>query len=299
MARALDQLLRVIDLEPIEENVFRGRNESAQMGRLFGGQVAAQALAAACRTVSGWLPHSLHAYFLRGGDPKRPILLTVDRIRDGSSFATRRVVAVQHGRAIFNMSVSFHKEEDGFDHQDPMPEAPVATELPSWEDRARQDLERVPVFMREWMLAERAIELRSSEPPSWLSSEPSHEANYVWLRANGELPDDPILHRCLLAYASDMGFVDNLYRPHRGSGARNLMMASLDHALWFHRDFRLDDWLLYVQRSPSAAGARGFAQGTVFDAAGNMVASVAQEGLMRRTSTPSAAAVAPTASAGD
>jgi len=289
MTEALEKLLRVIDLEPIEENVFRAQNESTRMGRLFGGQVAAQALAAACRTVSGWLPHSLHAYFLRGGDPKRPILLTVDRIRDGSSFATRRVVAVQHGRAIFNMSVSFHKVEDGFEHQDPIPEVPVPAELPSWSDRARENLDRVPVFMREWMLAERAIELRSSEPPSWLSSEPSHGANFVWLRASGELPDDPIVHRCLLAYASDMGFVDNLYRPHRTPGDPALMMASLDHALWFHRDFRLDDWLLYVQRSPSAAGARGFAQGTVFDASGSMVASVAQEGLMRPTATPAAA----------
>jgi len=290
MTEALDKLLQVIDLEPIEENVFRAQNESTRMSRLFGGQVAAQALAAACRTVSAWLPHSFHAYFLRGGDPKRPILLTVDRIRDGSSFATRRVVAVQHGRAIFNMSVSFHKVEDGFEHQDPMPEAPLPTELPSWGDRARENLDRIPVFMREWLLEERAIELRSSEPPSWLSSEPSHKANFVWLRAAAELPDDPILHRCLLAYASDIGFVDNLYRPHRTPGAPHHMMASLDHALWFHRDFRLDDWLLYVQRSPSAAGARGFAQGTVFDARGRMVASAVQEGLMRPAAVAAPAA---------
>jgi acyl-CoA thioesterase-2 len=281
MGRALDQLIAILDLEAIEENVFRGRNESSRMGRLFGGQVAAQALSAACRTVDAWLPHSLHAYFLRGGDPGRPVLLTVDRIRDGSSFATRRVVAVQHGRAIFNMSVSFHKEEDGFEHQDEMPDAPEPGQLPSWGDRARQDPDRIPAHMLEWMLAERAIEIRTSEPPSWLSAEPSRGANLVWLKASGELPDDPLLHRCLLAYASDMGFVDNLYRPHRSPGARNLMMASLDHALWFHRAFRMDDWLLYVQRSPSAAGARGFALGTVYDSRGGMVASVAQEGLMR------------------
>ena len=286
MTQALERLLGVLDLEAIEENVFRAQNESTRLGRLFGGQVAAQSLAAACRTVTDWLPHSLHAYFLRGGDPKRPILLTVDRIRDGSSFATRRVVAVQHGRAIFNMSVSFHKEEAGFEHQDPAPSAPPPADLPSWSDRARENLDRLPVHMREWILAERAIELRSSEPPSWLSTEPSVDTNYVWVRANGSLPDDLLVHRCLLAYASDMGFVDNLYRPHRTAGARNLMMASLDHALWFHRRFRLDDWLLYVQRSPTTAGARGFAQGTVFDASGNMVASVAQEGLMRRIERP-------------
>jgi acyl-CoA thioesterase-2 len=281
MIGALDSLVGILALEKIEENVFRGQNEAARMGRLFGGQVAGQALMAACQTVEAWLPHSLHGYFLRGGDPKVPVLLTVDRIRDGSSFATRRVVAVQHGRAIFNMSVSFHKDEAGHEHGDAMPEAPPPEALPSWAERAAQKPERIPPHMREWMLSERPFEIRASEPPSWLSSEPSRAANLVWLRANGSLPDDPVLHRCLLAYASDMGFVDNLYRPHRKPGPRNVMMASLDHALWFHRPFRIDGWLLYVQRSPTAAGARGFALGTVYDAEGTLIASVAQEGLMR------------------
>jgi acyl-CoA thioesterase-2 len=281
MNRALGRLVDLLDLEKIEENVYRGRNETNRMQRLFGGQVAAQALSAACRTVESWHPHSLHGYFLRGGDPNLPVLFTVDRIRDGSSFATRRVVAVQHGRAIFNAAISFHKQEAGFEHQDPMPEAPEPARLKSWEDRAREFPDRIPPHMREWMLAERAIEIRTSEPPSWLSSEPSRGPNLVWLRANGELPDDPILHRCLLAYASDMGFVDNLYRPHRRPGPRNLMMASLDHALWFHRPSRIDDWLLYVQQSPTAFGARGFARGEIYARGGALVASVAQEGLMR------------------
>ena len=288
MGKALDRLLALIDLEQIEENVFRAQNEDSRMGRVFGGQVAAQALMATCRTVENWLPHSLHGYFLRGGDPQVPILLTVDRIRDGRSFATRRVVAVQRGRAIFNMSVSFHGEEPGFDHADPMPEAPGPDDVMSWAERARENLDAVPPHMREWMMAERPVEMRASEPPSWLSSEPSRDANMAWVRTNGELPDDPVLHRCLLAYASDMGFVDNLYRPHRGKikpskegPFRSLMMASLDHALWFHRGFRMDQWLLYVQRSPSAAGARGFATGSVYTEDGTLVASAAQEGLMR------------------
>lgn len=281
MNEPLRKLVGLLELEKIEENVFRGRNEPARMGRLFGGQVAAQALSAACHTEDKWLPHSLHGYFLRGGDPKIPVLFTVDRIRDGSSFATRRVVAVQHGQAIFNAAVSFHKEEPGFEHQDPMPESPEPAQLKSWQDRAREEPDRIPPHMREWMLAERAIEVRTSEPPSWLSTEPSRRPNLVWLRANGELPDDPVVHRCLLMYASDMGFVDNLYRPHRQPGPRNLMMASLDHALWFHRSFRIDDWLLYVQESPIAYGARGFARGVIYTRDGTLVASAAQEGLMR------------------
>ena len=281
MSRALTRLVDLLDLEKIEEDVFRGQNEAQRWGRLFGGQVAAQALAAACSTVEKWQPHSLHGYFLRGGDPAIPVLFTVDRIRDGRSFTTRRVVAVQHGRAIFNMSVSFHTDEEGLEHQLPAPEAPEPESLPSWQERATRDADRMPEHMRDWMLSERAIDLRTSEPPSWLSREPSLGPNFVWIKANGALPDDPALHRCLFAYASDMGFVDNLYRPHRGPGPRNVMMASLDHAIWYHRPFRMDEWLLYVQQSPMAAGARGFALGTVYTRTGEMVASVAQEGLMR------------------
>jgi acyl-CoA thioesterase-2 len=281
VSRALAELIALLDLEPIEVNIFRGRHEPGTRTRLFGGQVAAQALAAAGRTVEGRTVHSLHGYFLRGGDPAVPVVFNVDRIRDGSSFTTRRVVAVQHGQAIFNMAVSFHNAEPSYEHQDAMPKAPPPESLPSWEDRARQMGDRIPEEMRSWVLAERPIEMRSVEPHSWFATRPSHGPNSVWVRANGPVPDDPLLHQCLLAYASDMGFVDNIYRPHRRP-KRDVMMASLDHAMWFHRPFRIDDWLLYVQDSPTAAGARGFARGTLFTRSGSLVCSVAQEGLMRR-----------------
>lgn len=281
MGKALDALLDRLDLERIDEDIFRGQNEPTRWGRLFGGQVAAQALAAAQRTVEGRDVHSLHGYFLRGGNPRVPVVFTVDRIRDGGSFTTRRVVALQDGRAIFNASISFHGLEEGYEHQDAMPEVPRPEELPSWKERADEVADRIPEEMRSWLMAERPIEIRSSEPHSWFSTQPSRGPNPVWVRATGALPDDPPLHACLLAYASDMGFVDNMYRPHRGPGRRPAMLASLDHAMWFHRAFRIDDWLLYVQESPTAGGARGFARGTFFDARGRLVCSVAQEGLMR------------------
>ena len=282
MGEALDQLLERLDLEQIDRDIYRGQNEPTRWGRLFGGQVAAQALAAAQRTVEGRHVHSLHGYFLRGGDPETPVVFTVDRIRDGGSFTTRRVVALQKGRAIFNTSVSFHVREQSYDHQDDMPDVVPPEELPSWEDRARELGDKLPEPMRRWMLSERPIELRSMEPHSWFSNEARRGPNPVWVRANGKLSDDPALHASLLTYASDMGFVDNMYRPHRGEGERPAMLASLDHAIWFHRDFRMDEWLLYVQESPTASGARGFARGTFFDRGGRLISSVAQEGLMRR-----------------
>jgi acyl-CoA thioesterase-2 len=282
MGKALDQLVDLLDLEQIDRDIYRGQNEPTKWGRLFGGQVAAQALAAAQRTVEGRDVHSLHGYFLRGGDPETPVVFTVDRNRDGGSLTTRRVVAIQNGHAIFNTSVSFHVREESYDHQDDMPEVVSPEQLPSWGDRARDAGDRLPEPMRRWMLSERPIEMRSTEPPTWLSAEPRRGPNPAWVRANGRLDDDPALHASLLTYASDMGFVDNMYRPHRGEGERPAMLASLDHAIWFHRDFRIDDWLLYVQESPTASGARGFARGTFFDRTGRLVGSVAQEGLMRR-----------------
>ena len=280
MGQALDHLVTLLDLERIDENLYRGQNERTRWGRLFGGQIAAQALAAAQRTVEeDRRAHSFHGYFLRGGDPKVPVLFQVDRIRDGASFTTRRVVAVQDGKAIFSASISFHVHEDGYEHQDEMPEVAPPEAMLSWSDRAREAGDRLPAEMREWMLAERPIETRSADAHSWFSTEPQRGTNPAWVRANGELRDDPALHACLLAYASDMGFVDNMYRPHRSAGPR-AMLASLDHSLWFHRAFRMDDWLLYVQESPTAAAARGFARGTFYDRAGRLVCSVVQEGLM-------------------
>ncbi|MEM7141860.1 MAG: acyl-CoA thioesterase II [Actinomycetota bacterium] len=281
MGTALDHLLDVLDLERIDRDIFRGRNETSDWFRLFGGQVAAQALAAAQRTVADHRAHSLHGYFLRGGDPKTPVTYTVDRIRDGRSFSTRRVVALQDGRAIFNTSISFHTEEQGYEHQDDMPDVPGPEGLPTWADRAESLKDKIPEERRQWMLRERAIETRSALPHSIFSGEPSTEPNPVWLRANGDVPDDPDIHAQLITYASDIAFVDNMYRPHRRPGGPGVMLASLDHAIWFHRPIRLDDWVLFHQDSPSAAGARGFARGGIYDRSGVHLASVAQEGVMR------------------
>lgn len=281
MGRALDHLLDILDLERIDRDIFRGRNETSEWFRLFGGQVAAQALAAAQRTVDEHRAHSLHGYFLRGGDPETPVTYTVDRIRDGRSFSTRRVVALQDGRAIFNTSISFHTEEDGYEHQDPMPDVPAPEGLPTWADRAEALKGKIPEERREWLLRERAIDTRSALPHSMFSGEPSTGPNPVWIKANGTVPDDPDVHAQLVTYASDIAFVDNMYRPHRRPGGPGVMLASLDHALWFHRPLRLDDWILFHQDSPSAAGARGFARGAMYDRGGVHLASVAQEGVMR------------------
>lgn len=283
MSRPLDKLVRLLDLEEVEQNIYRGQNESSERTRLFGGQVAAQALAAAGRTVEGRSAHSLHAYFLRGGDPSVPVVYTVDRIRDGSSFTTRRVVAVQRGQAIFNMSVSFHVEERGFEHGEPMPEIADPESFPTWEERMAQVKDKIPPEMRAWMETERPIEFRSDHGMGLLADSQHDEPVHVWMRANGQLPEDPLLHQCIAAYASDMSLLDTIVRRHvAGFSWRQVMMASLDHAIWFHRPFRMDEWLLYVQESPAAAGARGFARGTIFDRGGRLVASVAQEGLARQ-----------------
>lgn len=281
MGKALERLLDILDLERIDADIFRGQNEPSDWFRLFGGQVAAQALCAAQRTVEEHRVHSLHGYFLRGGDPKTPVTYTVDRIRDGRSFTTRRVVALQNGRAIFNTSISFHVAEEGYEHQNAMPDAADPETLPTWADRARELEGKIPEELREWMLKERAIETRSGVPPSMFSAKPSTEPNPVWIKANGDVPDDPDIHAQLVTYASDIAFVDNMYRPHRRPGSKGVMLASLDHALWFHRPVVLDDWLLFHQDSPSAFGARGFVRGAMFDRAGTHLASVAQEGVMR------------------
>ncbi len=288
MKRAMDappnSLVDLLALEEIERNIFRGRNEAGQRERLFGGQVAAQALAAAGRTVVGRAAHSLHAYFLRPGDPSLPVLYTVDRIRDGHSFTTRRVVAVQHGQAIFTVAVSFQVREVGYEHQQlEMPAAPPPESLPTWQERA----DALPPGSFPWTRGDRPIDLRHVGPPTFLGGAPRRGGNVVWFRANGALPENPFFHRCVLAYASDMSLLDTVILPHGRSGSLGpVMMASLDHAIWFHRDVRADDWLLYAQESPIAAGARGFARGTIFTRAGDLVASVAQEGLMRPTGRP-------------
>jgi acyl-CoA thioesterase-2 len=256
------------------------------MQRVFGGQVLGQALVAACRTVEGVLPHSLHAYFLLGGDPKAPIIYEVDRIRDGKSFTTRRVVAIQHGRAIFSMSVSFHNDEPGLDHQMTMPDVPHPDTLPGNDEIKQKILPALPEAVRRYYERIRPIELRPVDFERYKGKRQPGDRFNIWLRTTAPLPDDPAIHRCALAYASDMTILDTALLPHQRSVFdRNIMGASLDHALWFHRPFRADQWLLYTQDSPNMHGSRGFGRGLIFAADGTLVASAAQEGLLRERRT--------------
>lgn len=285
MANAVEDLVATLDLERLEHNLFRGRSPDNGRKRVFGGQVVGQALAAATRTVEAApeaprAPHSLHAYFLLGGDPTIPILYEVDRIRDGGSFTTRRVVAIQAGRAIFAMSASFHVEEPGFDHQMPMPDVPGPEALPT---EAATSAGPLPDPLKAYLARERPIEVRPVEAERYVSRERREPRFHAWFRTVGPLPDDPGLHRCVLAYASDLTLLDASLVAHgRTLFEPEFQAASLDHALWFHRPFRADDWLLYAQDSPSASGARGFARGLIFARDGSLVASVAQEGLVRQ-----------------
>jgi len=278
---AVDELVELLDLENIEVNVFRGLSPEIDQQRVFGGQVAGQALVAAARTVDpDRVIHSLHAYFLRPGDPKVPILYEVDRQRDGRSFTTRWVVAIQHGRPIFNMSASFHVPEPGFDHQFPMPaDVPPPDSLEDFATRwapFKEDL-------GDWYTRPRPIDTRYADwsPPD--RADPLPPQHRVWVRANGVLPDDPVLHACVLAYLSDMTLLDTTLLPHGGTFmSQRVQMASLDHAMWFHRPFRADEWLLYDQDTPSASEGRGLARGLFFTPGGDLAVSVVQEGLIRR-----------------
>jgi acyl-CoA thioesterase II len=285
MSTAIQDVLGILDLEPLEVNLFRGRSPQSRWQRVFGGQVIGQALVAACRTVEDVTarpPHSLHAYFLLGGDPKVPIIYEVDRIRDGKSFTTRRVIAIQHGQAIFSMAVSFHGDEPGPSHQAQMPDVPKPDALPSESEIRERVMPMMPDPVRRYYERERPIELRPVEFERYLGKKfPGGRFN-VWIRTTGPLPDAAAIHQCVLAYASDLMLLDAALIPHgRTVFEKSIMAASLDHALWFHRPFRADDWLLYAQDSPNASGARGFARGLIFTRQGELVASVAQEGLVR------------------
>ncbi|HEX6420599.1 MAG TPA: acyl-CoA thioesterase II [Acidimicrobiales bacterium] len=276
---AVDALVEVLDLEPIEVNIFRGVSPQEDRQRIFGGQVAGQALVAAARTVEADRGvHSLHAYFLRAGDPRVPVLYEVERLRDGGSFTTRRVAAIQHGKVIFNLSASFQAAEDGFDHAFPMPEVPPPDGIPTLRERVRA----AGVETGPWIDRPRPIDIRHVEWTEPGTSRPAEPRQHVWLRADGRLPDDPLLHTIVLTYASDMTLLDTATLPHGASWFDpTRFMASLDHAMWFHRPFRADDWLLYAQDSPSAGGGRGLARGLVFTRDGTLVATVMQEGLIR------------------
>jgi len=282
---ALLRLLGLLDLEAIEENLFRGLSPPEPVQRVFGGQVLAQALVAATRTVdAARLCHSFHAYFLRPGDPKVPILYQVDRSRDGASFTARRVVAIQHGAQIFTLAASFQKNEPGFEHQAQMPLVPDPESLEDDQQVLLRQTNLAPAA-RAWIARERAFETRSvlGRGPSGPSGDrPARAAvDHIWLRTRASVPDDPVLQRALLAFVSDMSLLDTALLPHGKSIFSDVKVASLDHAMWFHRPFRADDWLLYVQDSPSASGARGFNRGALYTREGVLVASVAQEGLIR------------------
>jgi acyl-CoA thioesterase-2 len=284
---ALANLLATLTLEKLDENLFRGPRSSEGWQRVYGGQVLGQALTAAALTVEpDRAIHSLHGYFLLAGDPERDIVYDVERIRDGGSFTTRRVRGVQHGRAIFSMSASFHKLEDGYDHQSPMPDVPPPEALTSAKDLMAGMLAHLPENMRAYWSREHAIDMRIVDASRYASREPRTPSQAVWLKANGQLPDDARVHRAVLAYASDFTLLDTALIAHgKLLFDRDIQLASLDHAMWFHRPFRADDWLLYVQDSPSASGARGYCRGAVFARDGRLVASTVQEGLMRKRDT--------------
>ena len=279
----LEELLGLLRLEKIEEDIFRGQSQDLGYGNVFGGQVLGQSLSAAYRTVSeGLSAHSLHGYFMRAGDVACPIVYTVDRIRDGRSFVTRRVKAVQKGRAIFSMSASFHRGEQGYDHQAPMPEVEGPEGIEPEVDMARRLAEHIPQKILEKLLCRKPIEIRVVNPVNPFDPHPMPPEKYVWFRAIDAIPDDPAVHRYMLAYASDFHLVSTALYPHgKTFWSPDMMVASLDHAIWFHRDFRMDDWLLYATGSPSAAGGRGLNFGAIYTRDGRLVASVAQEGLLR------------------
>ena len=283
MSSAVSDLLSILDLENLEHNLFRGRSPQVGWQRVFGGLVISQALVSATRTVpDDRKVHSLHAYFLLAGDPKVPIIYEVDRIRDGKSFTTRRVVATQHGQAIFALSASYHVEENGFNHQAKMPDVPHPDQLPTEAEIKTTMFKLMPDPVRRYYEMERPIELRPVEYGRYASREPMEARFNVWIRATSKLPDDPEIHNSVLAYASDMTLLDTSLVAHgRTIFEPDILPASLDHAMWFHRPFRADEWLLYSQDSPNASNACGFTRGLIFKQDGTLVASVAQEGLIR------------------
>lgn len=289
MPSTLDELLALLDLEPLEVNIYRGKNRDLGSGRVFGGQVFAQALVAARRTVDGPREaHSVHGYFILPGDLAAPIVYFVDRLRDGKSFTTRQVTAIQHGRAIFNLSASFHGQEDGPAHQSEMPPVPDPESLTNELDLIRGVAERIPEPLRHILTQDRPIDLRPVDPVDPFHPSPQPPCRSVWFRTIGPLPDDPLTHQAVLAYASDYRLLTTALQPHGLSfGSSGLQLASLDHALWLHRPFRADEWLLYAMDSPVAAGARGFTRGAIYTRKGALVASVAQEGLIRIAATAS------------
>jgi acyl-CoA thioesterase-2 len=283
MSDAVEDLIQILDLEKIEENLFRGHSPDESWQRVFGGQVIGQALVAAYRTVEDRICHSLHGYFIRPGDPKIPIVYEVDRARDGKSFTTRRVVGIQHGKQIFNLAASFQVPEKGFEHQATMPDVPMPEDLPNEIDLRQAAASQLPESIAKHFARPRPIEIRPVNPQKYINPEPMESNQYVWFRARKAIEAGNIaLNQCIMAYASDMTLLDTCIRPHGVSWlSGKLQSASLDHAMWFHEPFRADEWILYAMDSPSASGSRGFNRGSLYTRDGKLVASVAQEGLIR------------------
>lgn len=284
MSKVLNELLALMNLETIEQGIYRGQSQDLGFVALFGGQVMGQSLSAARETVEPARGvHSFHCYFLRAGDANHPVVYDVEHIRDGRSFCTRRVKAIQHGKVIFHMTASFHGEEESFNHQSAMPEVVGPEGLASDLDVHRNYAKYIPDDLREKFTSEKPILMRSVTPYNPFEPTKLDPKRYVWFKANGALPDDQTVHKYLLAYASDFNFLPTALQPHGESFANpKLQMASLDHAMWFHRPFRMDDWLLYAIDSPSASNARGLVRGEIFNRSGELVASTAQEGLLRK-----------------
>ena len=283
MSQVLDDLVNLLTLEPIEENLFRGSSQDLGFRQLFGGQVLGQSLSAMSQTVEDARHvHSMHGYFLRPGDAGLPVVYQVDRVRDGGSFSTRRVTAIQKGQPIFTSSASFQYDEGGFEHQTTMPDVVGPENLPSELDMMRLRAHLIPESMREKLLCAKPIEFRPVVGEDPFNPQVSDPIKYVWFRADGTLPDNLALHKYLLAYASDFGLLTTSLLPHgKGVWQRDMQVASLDHALWFHGELRMDEWLLYAMDSPWAGNSRGFSRGSVYNRAGKLVASVTQEGLIR------------------
>ncbi|MGO0305951.1 acyl-CoA thioesterase II [Endozoicomonas acroporae] len=283
MSDVLEELINQLKLEPIENNIFRGQSQDLGWGRVFGGQVLGQALSAARQTVDPERHvHSFHSYFLREGDSSKPIVYTVDCIRDGRSFNTRRVVAVQNGRPIFHLSASFHLNESGFEHQDPMPNVIPPDEALSEKALIQRHSNLIPKPLQKRLLSDTPIEIRFADPVDPMAEDTRAPHHKIWIRANGKLPDNPGLHKYLLAYASDFQFLPTSMYPHGAAAFQKpVQIASLDHAMWFHRPFRMDEWLLHSIESTHASGARALVRGQIFNQAGVMVASTIQEGLVR------------------
>ena len=277
-----ETLIETLQLERLEVNLFRGTTPDDRPGRIFGGQVIAQSLLAAYETIEDRVCHSLHCYFIRPGDPKVPIIFEVDRSRDGGSFTTRRVIAVQHGQQIFNLAASFQVAEEGYEHQAPMPKAPAIDEMPDEREMRREMMKKDPEAFKGWMDRHQPIEMRSEDARTYFRSGPSDPESRSWMRCRDPIGADPHMHQVILAYASDMNLLSTAMRPHGVHWQTpGFQSASLDHAMWFHRPANFENWHLYSQDSPSASGGRGFIRGSIYAEDGTLVASVAQEGLIR------------------